>query len=134
MTDKSLAVKIVATGAVISSVTGMLLAWETRGWITREAYAQDHMQGTVEQELHAQEVTNSKILSLLEEVKSTQETIIGEQKKNQDQWECDETDEELKELLDKKDKAGGYLSPTDLRREAKGEEVWRTLRCTRFVD
>ena len=132
MSDKSLTTKIIAAGALVGAVVAMLTAWGTYGWVTRDVYAQDHLQGTVEEELHKQEAANTKILALLEEVKSTQNVIQKAQVKNQDQWECDETDEELEEILDKEDRTG--LSSSEKRDKAKLEEVWIEKRCTRFTD
>ena len=128
----SLTTKIFATSSLVGALVLMLTTWESRGWITRDAYAQDHLQGTVEEELHKQEAANTKILALLEEVKMTQGVIQEAQKTNQDQWECDETDEELEELLEKEEKTG--LTSSEKREKTKAEEVWRNLRCTRFVD
>jgi len=123
----ALATKIITTGTVIGAIVAGLSAWGTYGWVTRDAYAKDHEGASVETQQIA-------ILKALDVIQAGQKELRAAQDRNQDQWECDETDEELKELLDKKDKANGYLSPTDLRQESKLEEVWLDKRCKRFTD
>jgi len=121
----SLTTKIISTGALIGALVAALAAWETYGWITRTAYAQDHEGASVE-------VQQTAILELLKTQGKLLTALQDGQDKNQDQWECDETDEELEELLDKEDGVG--LTSSEKRDKTKLEEVWKNKRCTRFTD
>jgi hypothetical protein len=120
-----LTTKIITIGALIGAMVAVLSAWGTYGWITREAYAQDHEGASVEQQQVA-------ILKSLEAQTKALELLQKGQDRNQDQWECDETDEELEDILNKEERAG--LSSSEKRDKTKLEEVWREKRCTRFTD
>lgn len=108
---------------------GMVVAtWDRVGWITIPAYAQDHEGASVKQQQTA-------ILKSLEGLNSNLVLLQEGQDRNQDQWECDETGEELKEL---RHALAGDLSvldrvDTNIEKE-RLDEVWTTLRCTRFID
>ena len=110
---------------VVGAIVAMLVAWETYGWITRQAYAQDHEGASVETQQKA-------ILELLQSQKIALDLLQKGQDKNQDQWECDETDEELEDLIEKESTNG--LSTKEKRDKIKAEEVWVAKRCTRFTD
>jgi len=125
MPDKSLTTKIITGGSIVAAAVIMLTAWGTYGWITRTAYAQDHEGASVE-------VQQTAILELLKNQGTMLTALQAGQDKNQDQWECDETDEELKELLEKEDGTG--LTSSEKRDKTKLEEVWKAKRCTRFTD
>jgi len=128
MATQSLYAKIIGGGAILGVVTAALTAWGTYGWVTKDVYAQDHAQGTIEEELHRQEEDNEKQLALLNK-------ILTAQAVNRDQWECDETDEELEEV---EIELLNELSPVELvplvRQKAKLTEVWDKLNCSRFTD
>ena len=125
MSEKSLATKIITGGSVVIAVVAILSAWGTYGWITRAAYAQDHEGASVE-------VQQTAILKLLESQKIALDLLQKGQDRNQDQWECDETDEELEELIEKESING--LSTKEKRDKVKAEEVWVAKDCTRFTD
>ena len=113
-----------STAAIVGALVACLSFWDVYGWITKSAYAQDHKVSVQEQ--------NQTIITSLEALNSTLDIIKKEQKKNQDQWECDETDEELQDLGEKEDSEG--LSPTDKRNKTKLDEVWIGKDCKRFTD
>ena len=124
-TSKSTVGAIVSISIVVGAIVTILSFWDIYGWITRTSYAQDHEGASVE-------VQQTAILKSLEAITLTLEVVKQDQAKNQDQWECDETDEELKEILEKEDL--GALSASDRRDKEKLKEVWIAKRCTRFTD
>ena len=109
---------IVAFGAVLAT-------WDRLGWVTIPAYAQDHEGASVE-------VQQQTIITSLNTLNKALGALQEGQDRNQDQWECDETDEELQDLADKEDTTG--LSSKEKRTRKKLEEVWTNKRCTRFTD
>jgi len=125
MTDKSLTTKIISGSSIVAAIVIVLSAWGTYGWITRAAYARDHEGASVE-------VQQTAILKLLESQKIALDLLQKGQDRNQDQWECDETDEELEELIEKESING--LSTKEKRDKVKAEEVWVAKDCTRFTD
>jgi peptidoglycan hydrolase CwlO-like protein len=125
MPDKSFTKNVMLLGAILTVVVGTLSAWGTYGWVTRTAYAQDHEGASVKTQQQA-------ILKSLDALTLAVGVVREEQDKNQDQWECDETDEELKEYLNKADTTG--LTSSEKREQTKLEEVWIDKRCTRFTD
>jgi len=128
MAVQSLSTKVIGAGAILGVITAALTAWGTYGWVTRQAYAKDHEEGTVKEQ-------QAIIIKALEQNAKALEVIQVEIVKNQDQWECDETDEELKEIGIQ---LAGDLSVIDrveiTRERDKLNDVWKDKRCTRFTD
>jgi hypothetical protein len=128
MVAQSLTTKILAGGALLGVVTAALTAWGTYGWVTKEAYAAEHEGASIK-------VQQAAILESLEALTATLVIIKEEQSKNQDQWECDETDEELKDIGIS---LAGELSTIERvefsREKDKLDDVWEAKRCTRFTD
>jgi len=110
---------------VIIAVGGVVAVWDRLGWVTIPAYALEHEAPTIKEQ-------QQTILTLLQSQKTSLELLQKGQNDNQDQWECDETDEELQDLADKEDTTG--LSSKEKRSKEKLDEVWRALDCTRFTD
>ena len=128
MTDKSLATKIITGGAILGVVVAALGAWGTYGWITKQAYASDHEGATIEEQQIA-------ILKSLENNAKALTLIQADIVKNQDQWECDETDEELEDIEFHLLEEATTAEKVQLRRaKVKLEEVWEAKKCTRFTD
>ena len=126
MADSTHSLKTLITVlTVLGLLGGALTAWGTYGWITRTAYAQDHEGASVKTQQQA-------IITSLDVLNKALVVLQEGQDRNQDQWECDETDEELEDLAEEEDERG--LSPTDKRQKTKLEEVWATKNCTRFTD
>jgi hypothetical protein len=123
---------IITAGVLLGTLVAVLNAWDVYGWVTRTAYAQDHEGASMEEQ-------QKLIIKLLEtsareaEIQSKAlDMLQAGQDKNQDQWECDETDEELQDLMDKEDGIG--LSSKEKRDKKKLDEVWINLNCARFTD
>ena len=113
MTTKSLGWVL----GIIVSIGGVLAVWDRLGWVTIPAYAEEH-----------KNASQQDILKILKEVQAAQA-------KNQDQWECDETDEELEDI---EYHLAEELNPLEIARIARDkkklEEVWTEKKCSRFTD
>ena len=116
---------------VLGAITASLVFFDTYGWITRSAYAKDH-EISIEDQLSQQTQILQSLSNTLVIIKNDQEIIKAEQANNQDQWECDETDEELEEFLMKAEIEP--LTAKELREQEKAEELWTALDCSRFTD
>jgi hypothetical protein len=119
--------KIGAVGAILATITACLVFFDTYGWVTRVAYAAEH-----EISVQTQQKT---IITSLEALTATLVIIKEEQSKNQDQWECDETDEELTDLgIELLEAETAMEEAPLLRQKAKLDEVWISKKCSRFTD
>ena len=117
-----------ATGIAIASLVAMLSFWDVYGWITRSAYAQDHEGASVKAQQQA-------IITSLDSLNKALTALQDGQNRNQDQWECDETDEELEDLAIN---LIGVQTPQEKaklnRQKEKLNGVWAKLDCDRFTD
>ena len=111
--------------AFLVALGAYFIVWDRLGWVTIPAYAQDHEAPTMKEQ-------QETILIMLRSQKTSLDLLQKGQDDNQDQWECDETDEELQDLADKEDTVG--LSSKEKRDKSKLNEVWRALDCKRFTD
>ena len=125
----ALVLQVALVASLIGGLTTIFTAWDSYGWVLRKVYASDHSDGTVKQLLLEQKIQQDKIFELLSEVQDSQ-------KDNQDQWECDETDEELEDI--ELQLQEGEVNPVKLastiRQKEKLIEVWSDLNCSRFTD
>ncbi len=114
--------------AAFLTLGGVVATWDRVGWITIPAYAQDHTGASVEEQQKA-------ILVLLEAQSTSMKMLQDGQDRNQDQWECDETDEELEDLAIS---LIGVQTPQEKaklnRQKEKLNGVWGKLDCDRFTD
>lgn len=104
------------------------VVWDRLGWITIPAYAAQHTGESVEKQQTA-------ILELLKSQKIALDLLQEGQDRNQDQWECDETDEELEVLEVSLIEVSSPEKRAKLNRQKqKLNGVWDRLDCTRFTD
>jgi len=113
---------------IVISVGAALATWDRLGWVTIPAYASDHTEGSVEDQ-------QAIIIKSLDAVSKSLVLLQDGQDRNQDQWECDETDEELEDL---EISLIGVQTPQEkaklTRQKQKLNGVWARLDCTRFTD
>ena len=113
---------------IVIAVGGALAVWDRLGWVTIPAYASDHTGASVEEQQKA-------ILELLKAQSTSMKMLQDGQDRNQDQWECDETDEELGELELSLTKVSSPQEKAGLNRQkTKLTGVWNKLDCDRFTD
>jgi len=115
-------------GSVVTSIVAVIFFWETYGWVTRSAYADD-------QEINSALHQGMPTEHTMQGIQKSLEDIIRVQKRNRDEWVCDETDEEL--LEQHKDLAAAITVDLriDIQRDIqKNDFRWENLNCTRFMD
>ena len=115
-------IKLVGTiSGTLIGLAAIFTFWSDYGWVTRDAYAQDN-------EGRPTQAQMANIEQLLVEIKD-------EQVKNQTQWECDETDEEIPELEEDILGAENAREKIELTRDLdKLKEKWTNLNCAQFTD
>ncbi len=114
--------------AILAALGTYFAVWDRLGWVTIPAYAQDHEAPSMKEQ-------QATIITMLQSQKIAVELLQKGQDDNQDQWECDETGEELTDLrhelasdMTTEDRVDANILKDRL------DEVWRTKRCTRFID
>jgi len=95
--------------------------WNDYGWITKMVYAAQH-----------EEIpTQAQMSEVLEIVKGIQVA----QDRNQIQWECDETGEEIPELKKELAVTDDVNDQIDLQEKLdRQQEVWTKLECVQFTE
>ena len=114
-----------ASGAVLT-LAAVLAFWGSYGWITRQAYAIDEQ---AEVDTHKGQASQASIDALTTMIGS----VIENQKKNQDEWKCDEAVESVIDLQIAISVARSQRETLTLEQELKGVELdmidWK---CNRF--
>jgi hypothetical protein len=115
-------VKIAAgIATVLTAATIAVTSWDQFGWVTRQAYAEEHKDKPTQSQMQ-------DIQTLLVEIKQTQD-------RNQTQWVCAKLDEEIPDIQYRITKTTDEERAIKLQRELnKKEERWIVLNCSQFTD
>jgi len=120
---------LLGVASAFGAIGTIIVTWETYGWITRSAYADDQHTNKELHEAMPSQKTMADILTALGDINTS---IIM----NRDEWRCDEIYEEVPDIREKLLSSDLSVSDRiDLEHDLKiKDEIWDELKCSQFMN